>query len=89
MNKKGLVGMILIIAIIVLMALGTLMYYQIKKHGLQIISGNIVVDLNYQNEQKNSSNGTISIKEENSPDNQSDNASPSRKDSIIEKLLHK
>lgn len=52
MYKRGLIGTITLIVLAILILGGIFTYYQVKKHGLQISSGNIVVDIKF-NETKN------------------------------------
>ncbi len=55
---------LIFIAIIGLIMIGII--YQIKNNGVQITSGNIVVDINYKNDTFEDENYSIGIVEENS-----------------------
>jgi hypothetical protein len=47
MNKKGLLGTILIVAVVVIALISLLTFWQIKSKGIQITSGNFIIDINY------------------------------------------
>ncbi len=47
MNRRGLLFGIIAFVVILLLVVGGLFYYQLKKNGVRITSGNFVVDINY------------------------------------------
>ena len=47
MNKSGLLGILAIAAVIILIIIFGLLYFQIKNEGLQITTGNFVIDIKY------------------------------------------
>jgi hypothetical protein len=52
MNKKGLLGMIVIIAAIVILLIGAFLWFQIKNNGITISSGDLSVDINFDENQE-------------------------------------
>tara|TARA_Y100000310_G_scaffold284177_1_gene306793 strand:- start:4477 stop:4752 length:276 start_codon:yes stop_codon:yes gene_type:complete len=67
MNKKALLGSIFLAVIIILIIGGGIVYYQIKKEGVQVTSGNLVFDITYnesEDTQKTLSQDDIKIVEE-------------------------
>jgi len=73
MNKKGLLGTIIIAIIIILALVGTLIYFQLKKEGVQLSSGDFQIDIKYNSTEKGPSTitgGTILEINETESDNQ-------------------
>ena|SRR3989344_4912357 len=64
MNKRALLGTIVLITIAVIVLGGMFGYYQFKKHGVQIKSGNIEINLKYNaSDSQNENTPEIDIKE--------------------------
>ena len=57
MNKRALLGTILLAFVVLILIVGGIFYYQLRTKGVQITSGNFVVDIKYQNNETNQ-NGT-------------------------------
>ena len=57
MNKRALLGTILLAFVVLILIVGGIFYYQLRTKGVQITSGNFVVDIKYQ-DNETSQNGT-------------------------------
>jgi hypothetical protein len=55
MNKKGLLGTIILGIVIILAIVGALIYFQLKNEGVQLSSGDFQIDIKYNssNPEKN------------------------------------
>ena len=52
MNKKALIGTIFLIFIILVVAIGAFTYFQVKKNGIQLSSGDIIIDVKFNDSDK-------------------------------------
>jgi len=52
MNKRALIGMILLFVAAIFLIVGALIYFQVRNHGLQIISGKFIIDLDITKQNK-------------------------------------
>ena len=68
MNKKGIIGAILLILIFIIIIVLVVFYIQLRTKGLEFKTGNIIVKINYNNTNEMDTNTTkhnnISIIEE-------------------------
>ena len=65
MNRKAFLFQIFLIVILIIALMGGFFYYQLKTHGLKIITGNVVIDIKYnstrpQNNETNQTERNIS-----------------------------
>jgi len=54
MNKRALLGTIFLAVIVVLLLGGGIFYYKLRTDGVKITSGNVVVDIKYNDTSENS-----------------------------------
>jgi uncharacterized membrane protein len=47
-NKRGLIGIVLLSVALVIIIIFGLIYFQVRTNGIQLKTGNIIIDINYQ-----------------------------------------
>ena len=47
LNKRGLIGSILIGVVVIVVLIGGFLYYQVRNEGIQVTSGNFAIDFKF------------------------------------------
>ena len=68
MNKRALLGTILLAFVVLVLIIGGIFYYQLRTKGVQITSGNFVVDIKYQDNETSQNETNIDEISENFSD---------------------
>lgn len=63
-SKRGLLGTILISIALVVLIIGAILFWQIRTNGIQVSSGNFIIEISYNSSSNDSSGNTGQVFQE-------------------------